>query len=158
MDLSKLPKLSQTTTPVHDDPAPVATTVNRRREPAPDDEGLLGTALDVFLAVGMGLLFVFLGFNYARHLLGAPDIYPEIKGTGFVWGDRHPKAGQDIPVEELSPENRAAYDAKVLGRHLSIVSDSSLFLLGAALIVAALFIVIARIRVLPPVVTRSAGI
>src|SRR5438105_10403289 len=159
MDLSKLPKLSQTTTPANDDPVRAETIHHDRRDNGgPDDEGFLGAALDVFLAVGMGLLFLYLGMNYGRHLLDSPDAYPVIKGTGFVWGDRHPKAGQEIPVEELTPENRTAYEQKILGRQLAIVSESSLFLLGIALIAAAVLIIVARIRVLPPIISKSAAI
>jgi hypothetical protein len=102
---------------------------------------------------------VFLGLNYGKHLLGNNEAYPEITGTGYVWTAPHPKAGQPILPEELSPENKKNYDQQVVGRQLGIVSDSSLFLFGAALAVAGLLGVAGHLGFLPlPVRQAAAGL
>ncbi|MDB5298142.1 MAG: hypothetical protein JWO31_4125, partial [Phycisphaerales bacterium] len=142
MDLSKLPRLSSSARPPAGDPN--AATAPADDGPAPevpppryrvdrDVAAAPGDFLDVLLAVGVGLLFMFMGQGYGRHLLGRTDVYPPITGTGFVWSAPHPKAGQPIAPEELSPENKATYDAQVTGRRMGIVSESSLFLSGVGL-------------------------
>ena len=161
MDLSKLPRLSRT--PTSPD-APNAGGGNSAGDAAgqpigyqppaayrsyrDEDEGPLNF-LDIFLAVGMGLLFMFLGQTYGKHLLGNKEAYPEITSTGYVWMAPHPKAGQPILPEELSPENRKAYDQQVVGRRMGIVSEASLFLFGAGLALAGLLGVAGHLAFLP---------
>ena len=165
MDLSKLPRRSQTSTPPNDPNAvpgtpyaggePVAYSSSPRyRSYRDEDEGQLNF-LDIFLAVGMGLLFVFLGSHYGKHLLGNKEAYPEIAGTGYVWTAPHPKAGQPILPQELSPENKAAYDQRIVGRRMAIISDSSMFLFGAALALAGLLGIAGHLWFLPPVVRQA---
>lgn len=165
MDLSKLPKLSQTHTPPNDGDAASAdahaaqprsdyggpsTPVYR-----PEGEGLY-TAMDVFLSVGVGLLFIFLGLNYGKYLMGSTTAYPPITGTGIVWSPGHPKAGQEVPPEELSAENKKAYDDQIVGRAMGIVSESSLFLFGVASIAAGLLGVVGHLGAVPLVARRGA--
>lgn len=161
MDLSKLPKLSKT----HEHRAaapPTDTYPPPHASPAKlgyyaDDEGPLGF-IDIFLAIGMGLLFAFLGMNYGKHLMGSKDAYPEIQGTGFVWSTGHPLQGQPIPPEQLSPENRKAYDGRVLGRQMGIVSESSLFFMGCGLIFAGAIGVVGHLTMVPMPLRRVAAI
>jgi len=156
MDLSKLPKLSSTRDHTPQPPGPASPQLPHDAQPLDrqplddgrrryDDEGPLNF-LDIFLAIGMGLLFMFMGMNYGRHLLGSTTAFPEVPpltGTGFVWTDEHPHAGQQIPPEQLSPRNKEQYDLKVKnhqaqveGRRLAVVSEASVFLVGAGLLVA----------------------
>jgi hypothetical protein len=165
MDLSKLPKLSQTSTPPNDAGGPVGGPSPAAARPdyagpatpayRPDGDGGF-TAMDVFLSVGVGLLFVFLGMNYGKHLMGSAAAYPPITGTGVEWGPRHPKAGQEVLPDELDPPNRKAYDDRVVGRRMGIVSESSLFLFGLALILAGLLGVVGRVGAVPLAVRRGA--
>ncbi|QOV89139.1 DUF3784 domain-containing protein [Humisphaera borealis] len=162
MDLSKLPKLSKTrentpqAQPTADAPRDPLEYGTRRRYDY-EEEGPLGF-LDIFLAVGMGLLFMFLGMNYGKHLLGSKEAYPEITGTGYVWKDGHPKAGQPILPDELTPENRKAYDAQILGRQMGMTSEASLFILGAGLAIAGLVGVLGHLAFLHINVRRAGAI
>jgi hypothetical protein len=141
MDFSKLRKLSQTTTPRNDDAASADPPQPEDRDPAGDDS-ILTTALDVFLALGVGIIFMFLGSEYGRFK------YTQVTGgtwhTGLFWQAPHPKANQEVTLEELSPENRAAHEQNML-------SQSSLFLLGAAMAIAGLAMIGSKISMLPPI-------
>lgn len=155
MDLSKLPRLSRTNTPQNDAGAPGGDGGPIGYQPPAayrsyrdGDEGPL-SVLDIFLAVGVGLLFMFLGQSYGKHLLGNKGVYPEITGTGYVWSAPHPKAGQPILPGELSPENKKNFDQQVAGRRLGIVSESSLFLFGTGLAAAGLLGIAGHVRALP---------
>src|SRR5881275_1981744 len=135
MDLSKLPKLSQTTTPVNDDPAVVEREDRSRDAGGPEDEGELAAALDIFLALGMGVLFIFLGMDYGRYLLKSGDPFPmpaAVTGTGYVWREGSPKAGKEVAPEDLQEPYKTEYQQKLKDyeqqvgfRNTNIISQSS---------------------------------
>lgn len=161
MDLSKLPKLSQTSRhaqaqhPPALSAAPAGYVPSRRNEECGDRA--LGF-IDIFLAIGMGLLFIFLGMNYGKHLFGSTTAFPEITSTGYVWREPHPRAGQPILPDELTPTNREAYNNRILSRRLGIVSESSLFLLGAGLAIAGLVGIVGHLGFVNLALRRIAAI
>jgi hypothetical protein len=119
-------------------------------------------ALDIFMAFGVGILFIFLSLPYGKYMLGAAENpYPEIKGTGFVWPQGTPKAGQEVTPEELQPEPKKVYQATIDGRKAAILGDSSVFLFGGAMLVAGLLMVVSRLGAVPLVgrkIASGAGI
>jgi hypothetical protein len=168
MDLSKLRKLSQTTSPRNDE-TPDAPEPQRQRDYSSEDpgDGLFATALDVFIALGVGVLFVFLGMDYARYLAKSPDAFPmptPITGTGYVWKEGSPKAGKEVAPEELQEPYKTEYQDKVKGyqeaivaRNANIIGSSSLFYVGVALVAAGLLLIVSHVRALPTIARSAAG-
>lgn len=150
MDLSKLPKLSQTTTRRNDGPDPPAP---RSPEP-PYDRGSIDRAepfpaMEIFLAIGVGLLFMLLGMSYGKYAWARATggTYP----TGVVWQAGHPKEGQPVAPEDLQGDYRKGFDQKML-------SDSSLFVFGAGIGLAGLLLIVTQVRPVPFPFRKAAAV
>ncbi len=158
MDISKLPRLSQTPSapaggggqaPSPGDPDAFCTHCGGRLDPqvrfcphcgAPAGRGAaaIGTrdgavadsaaAADLWIALVLGIIFMFLGGNFAKYLLVISSGQPHHTGVNWIAGER---AGQEVGYWQL--QGSTAF------------SESALFLFGAALILAAAMNVISRL-------------
>ena len=130
MDLSKLPKLSQTAEAARkegvDPPAaaapvpPVGPTTNYQSQAGP----VLGA--EVWISLVLGLVFVFLGWTFVEYV--ATVARGQAFHTQVNWTEG-PKAGQEVAYFELQ-----GYTAW---------TDASMFLFGAALIADAAMLLVA---------------
>ena len=113
MDLSKLPKLSESPPPppVQPDPAPVRPTYSA------SSRAEMG--IDIWLSLIIGLVLIFLGINFGSYLKCKLTGQPYV--TGWTWPNTGPKANQ--PVEYFDLQGGTAY------------GEMGYFLMGAALMV-----------------------
>jgi len=133
MDLSKLPKLSQTseaekqrTSPPQPDPMADAQPRPPIGQPIPPTYADPIIGAEVWISAVLGLLFTYLGTTFARYLFAVLRAQPF--HTGVDWTDG-PKAGQEVAYFELQ-----GYTA---------LTDASLFLFGLALLADAAMLLIA---------------
>ena len=126
MDLSKLPKLSESPAPpppVQDEtPAPA---------PQPIDYGhgpTIGVSIgaEVWVSLIIGIIFLMLGFNFARYAF--TTMSGHAYHTHVDWTDG-PKAGTEVAYPDLTGD--------------VIWNDSALFIFGVALILEAIVLFIA---------------
>ena len=137
MDMSKLPRLSQTNK--DDAPAPIAGSAAAPPPPAPDrnvpdyqprdgyaaadggyDPGY-SVGAEVWISVILGIVFMFMGWNFARY--AAATLTGRTFHTNVNWTEGE-KAGQEV----------AYYDLQGGTAH----TESGLFLFGLALVLEAL--------------------
>jgi hypothetical protein len=164
MDLSKLPRLSKTETPAPDvsatppepPPAPLrrgafcdrcgaalragarfcdgcGTPVAGASLPRDRDAGddvPAGVGVDVWFSLVLGIIFALLGRTYAQYLLATLRHQPFHTGVEWTSG---PKLGQEVPYAELEGA--------------PMLTDSAMFLFGAALLLdaAVRFLVVLRV-------------
>ena len=142
MDFSKLPRLSRTDTPPNE-PAPTPPPGRRTRrrgtsspydryldEPPPGSSGV-----EIWMSIGFGLLFIFLGFNYGKYLFNVGEsVSGRITGTGVVV-ERRDSEGRAGGGSRRNWKSRykTEYQQRIQGRRLAILSESSLFLFGVAM-------------------------
>jgi hypothetical protein len=128
MDLSKLPRLSETDKHAPAPPEPVPP-VAEQYKPAPLDYGSadLGVSGYVWLSIILGLIFMMMGGTFARFA------FAKLTGQDFhthaVW-QTGPKAGQEVAYFEL--QGYSAY------------TDTAVFLFGLAMVLEAGMLVLAR--------------
>lgn len=154
MDMSKLPRLSRTEAPPppsqqvghdpHDPPPPPPPYPDYRRE---DPDGLIGSGVEMWMTAAIGVLFLFFGLAFAKHLFAATSPYPPIAGTGIVWSQGTPDAGKEVPPNQLAEPHKTEYFQRIEGRKLLILGDASLLAFGCALILDALVRLLYRIGV-----------
>ena len=145
MDFDKLPKLSQTSTPSND---PGERGRDRAIPHADGREGELAF-FDIFVAVGLGLFFIFMGMDYAKYN------YARMTGgawsTGVVWPTGHPKANQPVTVDELEEPFKSAHS-------INILSQGSLFVLGAMMALGGVAGFFCRLGLIPLSLRLSASV
>lgn len=135
MDLSKLPKLSQTAeaakkegSPPHSPPVASPLPPPAPAQPVPDyathSTPVLGA--EVWISLVLGLVFVFLGFNFARYVITAAT--GQTFHTNVEWTEGA-KAGQEVAYFDLQ-----GYTAW---------TDASMFLFGVAMIADAAMLLVA---------------
>jgi hypothetical protein len=109
MDLSKLPKLSDTKAAESAaappaDPMPVATAPPAPapvyREPAAPPRPV-GVGVDVWISTVIGLLFVFMGLQFARFAMAKVTHRPFHSDPVYTWPDDDPRAGQEVAYFDL---------------------------------------------------------
>src|SRR5688572_2022973 len=129
MDMSKLPRLSQTSK--DDAPTPVAAEGSSAAPPLPDrnvpdyqsrerggdyDPGY-SVGAEVWISVILGIVFIFMGFNFARYVAATMTGKPFHTGVDWTAGE---KAGTEVAYFEL--QGGTAF------------TESGIFLFGLALI------------------------
>jgi hypothetical protein len=138
MDMSKLPRLSQTNK--DDAPEPVAgqpgvapppppradTVEYARRDPGEYDRGY-SVGAEVWISVIFAIVYMFIGFNFARYM--AAKVTGGTYHTNVNWTAGE-KAGQEVDY----------YDLQGGTAH----SDSAMFLFGLALLLEAIAMLIAH--------------
>ncbi|HEX8916848.1 MAG TPA: hypothetical protein VF796_31145 [Humisphaera sp.] len=137
MDFSKLPKLSSSGDRAGasggiDDEAP------RRRSGGPDDEGM--PLFDLFLTIGIGLLFLFLSPGYGKYLKAKWAGQPY--DTGLVWQEGNAAGkpgGSPVAAEEMNEPGRTDF----------LVGGASILGFGWAMLVAGAISGVTKIGVLP---------
>ena len=132
MDLSKLPRMSQTPArPEPQQPGPSERGAGAGDayvplggwHPAPHPHRIdVGSGPEAWLAAIIGLLFVFFGWRFGRWL--AVTLTGGTFDSGARWSDAHPQAGQPVPYWQV--------DHAVAG--WSALSDMALFVFGVALL------------------------
>src|SRR4051812_26048827 len=137
MDLSKLPKLSQTERPPGDAAASVETAASSGptspRARQVDHERVNaapGFGAEIWLSAIIGFICVMLGMNFARYTLARVAGTPYHTGVNWLVG---PNAGQEVAYPEL--------------QGYVMLTESAYFLFGLALIFEAIMLA---------VITRSA--
>jgi len=127
MDVSKLPRLSQTPSPPQPDSSPPATQPPMLPAASPQ----LGVGAEAWISLVIGILLLMLGWRFARYL--AATLTGQTFHTEVVWTSG-PLAGQEVPYFNLSG--------------FVAISESAMFLFGLALIfeAAALFVAFGRFR------------
>lgn len=124
MDLSKLPKLSQTPAPPSPAaPAPTALPPQQMPQQVHHPVGIAGM---VWFNAIIGLLLVWMGQNFGKYVLSLITGQPY--HTGFNW-QSGPKAGQEVAYPDL--ENGVMW------------TDASLFLFGVAILAEAVVLALA---------------
>jgi hypothetical protein len=129
MDLSKLPKLSQTAEAARKEGVdPPAAAPVPPVGPTPNYQGQAGPVLgaEVWISLVLGLVFVFLGWTFVKYV--ATVAQGQAFHTQVNWTEG-PKAGQEVAYFELQ-----GYTAW---------TDASMFLFGAALIADAAMLLVA---------------
>ncbi len=141
MDMSKLPRLSQTNRADVPNPVGGGTTVPppaQRTHDVPDyDSRDRGGAVsdysigaEVWISVILGLVFIFMGSNFARYAGATLAGKPFHTNVNWMAGE---KEGQEVAYFELG--GGTAY------------TDSGLFLFGLALVLEALALLVAQTRI-----------
>lgn len=134
MDLSKLPRLSETDK--HAPPpapaaelstAPVSTAPPQAVQPVTYSASNFDISGQVWLSVVLGIVFMFMGGTFARFALA--KITGQPFHTGVTW-QVGPKAGQEVDYFDL--EGYTAY------------TDTAIFLFGLAMVLEAGMLVVAR--------------
>lgn len=97
----------------------------------PSDGG--GLAIDIWISIIIGLLFLFLGWDYARYT--GSRIFHTPYHTGIVWNEG-PKANQEVAVSELEPEKRAAFDQQMMTSGALLFFACSLLIDGLVRVLA----------------------
>jgi hypothetical protein len=123
MDLSKLPRLSNTATPASppaDQPAPPETPPQSQPPATRSDSLALGA--EIWLALILGLLFMFLGRTFVQYEIGNLTHHPY--HTNVTW-QQGPKEGTEVPYPELDESFAFPF-----------YSDSGLFFFGFSLVFA----------------------
>jgi hypothetical protein len=116
MDLSKLPRMSQT-------PAPPATPEPPQAETAPHDYGIHERASvgpEIWISAIIGLIFLLIGRNFASYLAHVATGRTYHTNVNWVAG---PKVGTEVSYPELQG-------------HV-MMNDSAMFLFGLALVLEA---------------------
>ena len=126
MDLSKLPKLSQSPPPPDNDasdpqPANASTQAPRHVDYHPYREP--GIAAEVWISAIIGLIFLLMGWNFARYMGSVVTGQPFHTGVNWTEG---PKAGSEVAYTELEG--------------LVFWNDSAMFFFGVALLAEAVVI------------------
>jgi hypothetical protein len=127
MDVSKLPKLSQSDPPPKNDAeqsgAEIPSTAHRAQpvdyRPAPREPISAG---EIWFGVIVGVIFLLLGGTFARYCVTRITHQPF--HTNYVWPPGSPKAGQEVEYLEL--ETRP------------YLTDAGMFLIGLAIVLDAL--------------------
>src|SRR5437762_13437465 len=131
MDLSKLPKLSESPAPAEAPAPPTASSASPAVDYAhrPD----IGTSIgaEVWISLIIGLIFIMMGFNFARYVFATAS--GKTYHTNIQWTDG-PKAGTEVAYPELSGD--------------VIWNDSALFLFGVALLLEAVVLFVAGTRLM----------
>jgi hypothetical protein len=138
MDMSKLPRLSQTNK--DDAPTPVAGQTTAAPPPPPVDRNVpdyqsrdraydpgYSVGAEVWISAILGIVFMFLGFNFARYMAATLTGGTFHTNVNWTTGD---KAGQEV----------AYYDLQGGTAH----TESGLFLFGLALVLEALALLAAH--------------
>ncbi len=107
MDVSKLPKLSDSRAAAGEadgeTPSPVTTSVSSAADSVgyrgPQTPMPPGVGVDVWISTVLGVLFVFLGLTFGKFALAKLTHQPF--HTGINWTDDNPKAGQEVSYFEL---------------------------------------------------------
>lgn len=126
MDMSKLPRLSQTDTPP---PPPPEETVSSEAAPqpvlpyAPADRAVYGA--EAFIAVIVGVIFTFLGARFGSYLLSIISHKPFHTGVIFT------STGAEVPYSQLSPGH-------------PMINEAGMFLFGLAMLLDAAVIATAN--------------
>ena len=124
MDLSKLPKLSESAPPPapSQQPAPAPSPVDYAHRPD------IGTSIgaEVWISLIIGLIFIMLGFNFARYLVTTASGRTYHTGINWVEGERE---GTEVAYPQLQGD--------------VIWNDSALFLFGVALLLEAAVLLVA---------------
>lgn len=130
MDLSKLPRLSETDK--NAPPPQPETQLPPQPQPgqfvqyyAPPPEP--GLPAQVWLSAILGIVFMMMGWTFARFMMAKLSGQPFNTGVNWVAG---PKAGQ--PVEYFELQGYTAY------------TDTAIFLFGLAMVLEAVVLVVAR--------------
>jgi hypothetical protein len=134
MDLSKLPKMSQTAQAEReraageaqragDPPAAAGATARERAVPGYADEPVVGA--EVWISAVLGLVFVVMGWNFARYLIARGT--GQAFHTGVEWSAGTPKAGQEVGYFELQGYT-AWTDASMFVFGLAMLADGALLL------------------------------
>jgi hypothetical protein len=130
MDVSKLPRLSDTQAQVRDEQARAQARAGPQ-EPTPAPSGAetipyapvatrrveVGTGAEVWLAAIIGLVFLLIGKNFAAYLLA--KMSGQVYHTNVIW-QTGPQAGQEVAYPDL--------------QGFVMLTDASMFLLGLALL------------------------
>src|SRR3954463_11785984 len=100
MDLSKLPRLSNTGTPPPPDVTEQLAGAPRAVLPAVerDPDAFVGTGADMWLSGAVGVLFLLLGLSFGKSLVARLTGGTYHTGVNWVAG---PKAGQEVTYPEL---------------------------------------------------------
>src|SRR5438552_17397003 len=126
MDLSKLPKLSESPAPpppAHDEtPAPASQPIDYGHGPT------IGVSIgaEVWVSLIIGIIFLMLGFNFAHYAI--TTMTGRTYHTHIDWTDG-PKAGSEVTYPELAGDG--------------MWNDSALFFSGVGLIPEAVVVLIA---------------
>lgn len=133
MDLSKLPKLSET--PAPPEPISPAPSQTPARNTLPIDDGMVGA--EVWLSAIIGLVFLLLGRNFALYLFSLITHRPYHTAVNWTSGAH---AGEEVAYPDL-----VGY---------VMYTDASMFLFGLALLFEAIILaaVHSRIRSKKPLV------
>lgn len=125
MDLSKLPKLSQSPPPPADEPsdAPASPVPVQPYPPPGAFVNELSVGAEIWIAAIFGLIFMMLGANFGKYAIAT--LTGQTYHTGVNWGDDGPNTGE-VPYTQLYG-------------HVWL-SDSAMFFFGLALIVEAIFL------------------
>jgi hypothetical protein len=123
MDMSKLPKLSQTpATPPQDEPVDAQSTPSPLRAKDAGSTGLDGFSMgDIWFSLIVGVIFLLIGRSFGEYSLAKLSHRPY--HTGQVWSDEAPKAGQEVEYPELTGN--------------PMLTDSAMFLFGLAIVLDA---------------------
>lgn len=138
MDMSKLPRLSQTTEapptgaadPPPPPPPPLPGAPASPTSPAMDYRAARddrGTGADVWVSAIIGLVFLMLGWNFAKYLGAA--LTGRTYQTNVTW-TAGPKAGQAVAYPDLEGN--------------PMLTDSAMFLFGLALVLEAVVLAVAN--------------
>ena len=133
MDLSKLPRLSETDkhtptpSPQTNEPAPVQAEYRRPVEYAGPTIAERGPGGQVWISLVVGLLLIMFGWNFARFLIA--KLTGQTFHTNVNWTSG-PLAGQEVSYLEL--QGYTAY------------SEAGMFLFGVALVLEAIMLALVR--------------
>jgi len=125
VDLSKLPKLSDTPSP----PPPDSAEPERRIADYRRDEGGGSIGADVWLSAIIGLIFVLLGRRFARYLMATINGKDFPTGANWIAG---PKQGQPVSYAEL--------------QGYVMYNEAAMFLFGLALLFEAAMLTVIHSR------------
>jgi hypothetical protein len=126
MDMSKLPKFSQTPPPPGElPPEERATTSGVRVEPSPP----VASGGDIWFNVIVGIIFLLMGRSFGSYLLSTVTHQPY--HTGMVWPDGDARAGLEVAYPELEGN--------------PMMNDSAMFVFGLAVLMdAGISVMLAR--------------
>jgi hypothetical protein len=171
MDLSKLPKFSQTRPgdapqPLMDTSAPPPDpdrptvidyaardglqehAASRRREDTRHDPGSSGGAgIDIWLSLIFGVIFLFMGINFGKFVLArmsGQQFYDYMgPGAGLIWPQGTAQAGQPVAYQDWIKFYYNTPPTASLNMK-GIWDDAAYFLFGSALLLEAVFLFVVR--------------